>query len=212
MTTAVPSKSLDTTARLALLQAVAASTRVVGSEIDVSGKWYGLAYIHFARTQTSAAAAGVTYRFEACPVTTGTLGSNTASQWYVIGSYTTGIVAISDDVPSASSGAALTVASVTGFAAQDVCFVSVNAAAPTLANSEWFRVLSAASTTITAEENFKNTTIYSSGVVYDQAEIVTVPLDLSGVSRLRLVIDGLAHDKTFVTEVYLVSLDAVVST
>jgi hypothetical protein len=192
------------------IQAIASSSEVVGGEVDVTGKLGANAFIHFGRTTTSAPSSGVSFRFEACPVTTGTLGANAASQWYPLTTYTTSILAASNQTPSGTSGAALTVGAVTGFAAQDVALVSSSSGSPTLSNTEWCRVKSAASATITAEESLKNS--YSSGGIWNKAEIAMIPLDLAGVSRLRCVVDGSAHNQGFVCEVYLTTMDSVTST
>ena len=205
-TTTTSNTTLGTS--LITLQAIAASTTVVGSEADVTGKLSADIYIHFARTTTSAPSVGVSFRVESCPVGTGTIGSNAESQWYPEFVYTTGITAAFSQTPSATSGAALTVGAITNFAAQDVCFVSSSSGSPTLANSEWTRLKSAVSTTMTAEGSFKNN--YASGAIWNKAEIAKLgPIDLSGISRLRVVVDGSAHNQGFDCEVYMTTQDSL---
>lgn len=201
-------KTLGTT--LNALQTIASGGVVIGSEVSVLTNMAAGIYLHFGRTTTSAPTIGVTFLIEACSVPTGTLAANTESQWYPIASYTTGIIACSNQTPSATSGAALTVGAVTGFTAQELCVVSANSAAPTLSNTEWYRVKTAASTTITAYGNFKNA--YTTGGTWDQAEMAMMPVDLSGVGRIRCTIDGSGHNQAFLSEVYMVTTDSASST
>jgi hypothetical protein len=207
MTTTTPNKTLQTAANLIAIQKIAASTTVVGSEVNVATTFGALVHIHFGRITTTAPAAGVNFRIESCPETTGIIGSNAASQWYPIGTYTTGIAAASTEVPSATSTNTLSVPGVTGLAAQDVNVVSSVTSGYSEANTEWFRTVSAASTTVTAEENFKNA--YTTGGMWNHAEIAVVPIDVSAVARLRVVVDGSAHNQAFLTEVFMTTFDNV---
>lgn len=197
-----PSKTPGTS--LVALQNIAANTEVVSSEVAVSTTFAAIIFIHFGRVTTSAPTTGVSFRIE------GAAASSGAGKWFPISTYQTGITAAATEVPSATTGAALTVPAVTGFAAQNVAVVSSNASAPTSANTEWGRVKSAVSTTITMEENLINN--YTTGGIWNAAEIAAVPVDLSGVTRLRIVVDGSAHNQAFLTEVIMNTMDSLSST
>lgn len=195
MSTSTPAKTQGTT--LLALQAVSASSQVVGSEVDVSGKFGGIVFIHFGRDTTSAATVGVSFRIE------GAAKGSGAGQWYPLATIISGITAATGSNNSSTSSAAQTVASGTGFVAQDVCLVKDG----TLANSEWARIKSISGAVLTMEENLVNS--HSTGATYSKAEMWAIPVDLSAVGRLRLVADGVAHAQSFVTEAWLNTFDNV---
>jgi hypothetical protein len=200
-------KNITAGQSLIALTEKSASTSIIGSEIDVTGV-AAMVHIHFARNNTTAPTAGVNFRIEACPVSTGTLGANAASQWYPVGPiYTTGVTAAVASVPSSVSGAAITVAAGgASFTGGMVAMISSNSTSPTLSNTEWVRILSGATTLVTAEESLKNA--YSTGDIWSQAEMVAIPIDISAIGRLRLVADGSLHNATYLAEAYLVTLDS----
>lgn len=192
------------------LMELAASATTVGSEVDVSSKIGAIFHIHFGRTTASAPTVGVTFRVEVAAVGTGVMSANASSQWYTVASYTSSIIAAFAQTPSATATNALTVGAVTNFAAQDVCVVSSAHASPTLSNTEWCRLKAAASTTMTAEENFKNA--YTAGSIWNKAEVATIPIDLTGIGRVRVVVDGSAHNQTALLEVYMSTFDQIGAT
>lgn len=192
-----PSKTQGTT--LLSLQAVSASAEVVGSEVDVTGKFAGMVFIHFGRTTNAAPSAGVTFRIEAADKSSG------AGHWYPVAQVTTNINACNTSTNTSTSGANQTLASGTGFAVQDLCLVNDG----TQANAEWARIKSISSNVLTMEENLINS--HSTGSTYNKAEMYAIPIDLSGIGRLRVVADGSAHAQAFVCEAYLNTLDSVSS-
>lgn len=194
-----PTKTQGTV--LLALQSIAASSVVVGTEIDVTGKFAGLVSIHFGRTATVAPAAGVVFRIEAAGKSAG------GQQWYPLCSVVTGVSAANGPTNTSTAGAVQTVSANTGFAAGQVaCF-----APTTVANTEWARVVAqSGGTGITCEETIAGS--HTTGNTYNQAEMYAIPLDLSGIGRLRIVADGSAHNQTFRCEAYLNTLDNTSST
>jgi hypothetical protein len=189
------------------LSSVAASSVLVGQECSVANFFSGMCHIHFARTTSSAPATGVSFLIEACAESTTSISSNVASQWYPIGTYVTGVTAAVLGTVTATSSNVLTASGASSYAVQTVCMVSGVSSGWSDANTEWYRVNKATSSAITAYEPFKNS--YSSGSSYSQAEIASLPLDLSAVGRLRITADGSAHSQPFLTEVWLVSLYSI---
>lgn len=194
-TITTPSKTYGTT--LLALQSVSASAVVVGSEVDVTGKFSGVVYIHFGRTTTSAPSAGVTFRVEAAAKGSG------AGQWYPLTSVITNINACNSSTNVSTSGATQTLASGTGFAAQDIVLVSDN----TIGTAEWARVKSVAGAVLTMEENLVGS--HTTNSTYNKAEMYAIPIDFAGIGRLRVVADASAHAQSFVCEAFLSTLDSV---
>ena len=199
-TTTTPNKTEGTS--VLTLQSVSASSVVVSSSVDVSGKFGGIVDIFFARTSLTAPTVGVTYKVEVLAVSGGAVGD-----WVPLSQYTTGILQCNGGsaiANSSTSGAAETVASNgTSVAAGDSCYCKDG----TLANSEWFYVLSTASTTVTAQQSFANS--HTTGNIYNKAERIAIPLDLSAVSHLRVTADGSQHNQTFDTKVFLNTFDSL---
>src|SRR5438270_5788938 len=131
MTTTTPIKTEGTS--VLSLQSVSASSVVVSSSVDVSGKYGGVVGIFFARTTTTAPTVGVTYKIEGLAVSGGAVGD-----WVPIAQYSTGILQCNSGnaiANSSTSSATETVsANGTSIAAGDSCYCKDG----TLANSEWF--------------------------------------------------------------------------
>ncbi len=192
-----PTKTQGTS--LLSLQSIAASTTVVGSEVDVTGKFAGVVFIHFGRTTTSAPASGVSFRIEVADKASG------GNHWYPLTSVITNIAACNGPTNTSTSGAAQTVSAITGFVAQDICCI----APTTVANTEWARMVSSTGSVLTMEETISGS--HSTGNTYNKAEMYAIPLDLSGIGRLRVVADGSAHAQSFRCEAFLNTLDSVSS-
>ena len=197
MTVTTANKTEGTT--VLALQSVSASSVAIGGSQAVTTKFASVFNLFFARTATSAPAAGVTFRIEGLAVSGGSAG-----QWVPLASYTTGIIAAVTSAISSTSGAALTVAS---GGASFTAGLSAYVHDGTLANSEWFWVLSGASTVITAQENFINN--HTTGNAYTQAERASINVDLSAVSHVRVVADGSLHNQTFDCMATMSTFDSV---
>lgn len=187
-------------AALLALQSIAASSQIVGAEVDVSGKFAGTVFIHFGRTSTTAPTAGVIFRIEAADKASG------GNHWYPLTSVVSNITVAVGPTNSSTSGAVQNVSAATGLAAQDIVVI----APTTVANSEWARIKSISGNAITMEETIAGS--HSTGNLYNKAEMYAIPLDLSAIGRLRVVADGLAHNQSFICEAFLNTLDSVSST
>ena len=200
MTTTTPNKTEGTS--VLTLQSVSASSVVVSSSVDVSGKLGGVVNIFFARTTTTAPTVGVTFKVEGLAVSGGAVGD-----WIPISQYTTGILQCnggSTIANSSTSGAAETVsANGTSVSAGDSCYCKDG----TLGNSEWFYVLSSASTTVTAQQSFANS--HTTGNIFNKADRLSIPLDLAAISHLRVTADGSQHNQGFDTKVLLNTFDSL---
>jgi len=172
---------------------------VVGSEVNVTGKFTGTVFIHFGRTTAGVPTAGVTFRIEAAAKGSG------AGEWMPLTSVISNIIQCSTSTNVSTSGVAQTVASGTGFNPQDIILIADG----TVANSEWARLVSVSGAVLSMEEALVNA--HTTGSVYNKAEMYAIPLDLSSVGRLRVVADGSAHNQSFVCEAYLNTLDSVTS-
>lgn len=85
----------------------------------------------------------------------------------------------------AAGASTVVLAGNTNFAATDYVFFHQS----TLANSEWARVQSISSNTLTLTENLVNAMV-SGMVCRDQAEEWTYDIDLASANKIRLVVDG----------------------
>ena len=198
MAAAISTPSKTQGATLLALQAGSANAQIIGSELDVSGKLAGLAFIHFGRTNSvTSVGRGVILRIEAADKSSG------GNHWYPLWSVETGVQVINSQNNVSSSGAALTLAGSLGFSASDVIVIADG----TLASTEWARIKSMSGAVATMEETLGFS--HSTGTSYTGAQMFAAPLDLRGIGRLRLVADGMNHGVTFLIEAYLNTLDSV---
>lgn len=200
MTTSAPNQTIGTSLLTTPISLVSASSVLVGPSTSVANKFGGSVAIWFGRVTTSAPTVGVSFRLEKQYAASGL--------WVPVATYTTGIVAANSAAMSSVSSAVLTVASGgASFTAQQVALLSDG----TQANSEWGRVVSSTSTTITFEENLLNS--HTTGTAYNQAEMFTFEgIDLSNASHLRMVVDGSAHNRDCLVRAILNSFDSVANT
>lgn len=183
------------------LQSVAASTVLLSSAVDVSTKLAATLFIHFGRRSATAAGAGVNIRIEASAKSSGD------GYWFPLAIFTTAFAAVEAEAVSGtvSSGTnVITVASTTNLAAGDIIFIDNG----TIANSEWGRVKSiVANTSVTIEDNLVNA--QTGATMYDSAEMYACQLDLTGISRIRVVADGALFTQAFAIDVLMVSGDSI---
>jgi len=200
---ATPNKTVGTS--LLAIRTIANLTAVVGTAVDVSGKFSGVAYIHFGRTVTTALTNAMQFRLE------GSSKATLDGQWYPLYQWQSGVaVAVA---PSATAGAAgansITVTNTSMFPGS-LMFCQNG----TIGNSEWVRVATQVSTTsITTEDNLL--AAQTTSVISSQAEQWAIPLDFSGVGRVRLVCASgngtvtTGVGVTTVVEGFMTTLDAI---
>lgn len=186
---------------LLAIQSVAASTVVMSSAFDVSGKLGGLIHVRFGRRSATAAGAGVNIRLESSSAAS---GDNT---WFPFAIFTTAFAACEAEAltGTVSSGQkVLTLASTTNLTAQDVIFIDNG----TIANSEWGRIKSiSANTSVTIEDNLVNA--QTSSTIYDAAEIYSPVAFPEGSVRIRAVIDGSLFTQAFAINVELITINSI---
>jgi hypothetical protein len=183
------------------LQSNAASTVLVSSVISFANKLAATLFIHFGRRAATAAGAGVNIRVEA---------SSKASldgHWYPVAIFTTAFAAAEGEAVTgtvASGQKVITCASTTNLAAGDIIYIDNG----TIANSEWHRIKSiSANVSVTIEDNLLNA--QTSATMYDTAEMYVCQLDLTAISRLRVVIDGSLFTQACAIEIDMVSGDSI---
>jgi hypothetical protein len=164
------------------LQSVASNTVVMSSAQDVSTKFAATIFIHFGRRATTALTEGVEFRVE------GSSKSSGDGHWHTLASYKTNTIAAESEAVSGTVNSGtnvITVASTTNLVAKDVIYIDNG----TIANSEWGRIKTiSTNTSVTIEDNLVNA--QTGSTIYDQAEIAALHIDLTAVTRIRLVADG----------------------
>jgi hypothetical protein len=128
-------------------------------------------------------------------------GTPTADEWTVLAQFQPALGAsIGSQAVSGTEAAGQTVVTLaagTNFAGGDYVFFHNS----TIGNSEWCRVVSVATADLTLEEGLVNA--QTGATCRDQAEQFTALLDLTGINRLRVVIDGRATGQANIWEVLL---------
>lgn len=183
------------------LQTVAASTVVISSAVSTANKLAATLFIHFGREAETAAGAGVNIRIEASSKSSG------EGHWYPVAMFTTAFAACVSEAVSGTEGIGETVigaASTTGFTAGDIIFF-LNG---TIANSEWHRVKSiVTNTSVTLEDAL--VFAQTGSTFYDSAEMFVAHIDLSAISRIRVVADGSLFTQAFAIEVDMITGDSI---
>lgn len=185
MATATPNKTAGTT--LFTAADCASGSMYLGSEIDVSGKYSGTAFIRLGRTVTTALTNPVGFKLE------GSAKASGADWWVPLYVWTNAIIAVTGIIPASnllngatSAGATSYVLdSATGQNAGDLVFFYDSG------KYEWARTKSTSTVTATPLDPL----IFAHAdncVVLDQGEEFRVDLDLSNIKRLRLVVDTAA--------------------
>lgn len=190
---------------MALTQIASAAVQV-GSAVDVSGKAAVKAYVKMGRTVATALGNEVKFRLEGSAKTSGD------DEWVPLYEWTsaTGKTAATSTTLNGATTAGNTTAlltSGTGFAAGSMCYFRETG---TPANSEWSRVKSLSTNTITLEE--AQTRNHSNSIaVTTLAEMWALDIDIAAVVRIRLVVDtaSAASGQTVDVIGWLTTLDSL---
>lgn len=189
-------------AALLALQSVAASSVVVGSAFDMSGKIGGMVQVRFGRRATTAAGAGANIRIE---VSKAAAGDNS---WFPLAIFTSAFAATNSQPITTTSNAAqnvLTMTTTTNMAIGDVVFIDNG----TIGNSEWARIKAvSAAASVTIEDNLVNNQANTTPV-YRAAEIYPPVAIPEGVYRIRAVADGSLFTQAWAVEVTLTTVDSI---
>jgi hypothetical protein len=185
----------------------ATATVTVGSAVDVSGKLLGRIYAKLGRSATTAFTNEMTFRLEASAKASGN------DEWFPILTWRSGFgktAAVAPTVNDASFNAgdtSFTISSATSIVAGSLLYFRETG---TPANSEWCRVAGVSGTTITLEE--ATTRNHTNGItVTNLAEYFSWDVDLSALSRIRLVVDSASAASGVTADViaWLTTLDSV---
>lgn len=195
------SYTLNKTAGGTLLacQAVAASSVVVGSAVDLSTKMGALVFVRFGRRSATAAGAACNVRVELSSL------SALDNSWFPLATLSSTFAACEAEAVSgvvAAGATVITVASTTNLAAGDVIVLDNGA------SSEWCRIKSiVAATSVTVEDAL--VTAATGLTMYDSAEIFAPVYVPEGSYRVRVVADGSLFTQAFLVEARYVSLDSI---
>lgn len=185
----------------ALTQA-AGSVVTISSAIDVSTKLAATMFIHFGRRIATAGGAGVTFRVEASAKSSGD------GFWWSLAQFTTSFAATTYTALGGSGNDAATPTLTftnTGFAIGDIIHIDDGTSTST---GEFHRVKALISTTgLTLEDNL--VAGHNSKSVSRAAEMFVAALDLTAISRIRLVVDGSLFTQVNSFEAFLVSGDSI---
>jgi len=185
------------------LQSVASNSVVASAAQDVSTKLAALVCIHFGRRAAAALTEGVEFRIE---------GSSKASgdgHWFPLASIKTAIAACESEAVTgnnAAGQAVLTCASTTNLLVGNIVFIDNT----TIGNSEWGRIKTVTTnTSITLEDNLLNAQNNPAPTIYNGAEMYALPLDLTAVTRLRVVVNASNTGQAVAVEVFMVTGDSI---
>jgi hypothetical protein len=214
MTTTTTATKTASSALLALTQQATAAV-TVGSAVDVSTKFAIRIFVKMGRTVATALTNEVGFRFEASPATSGNDEWVPVFQWT---SATGKTAANSTTLNGATSANASTyiVTSATGITTGDYLYLRETG---TPANSEWSRVGTISSATVTPTDNLTRAHTNSIAIT-DLGEFFTFDFDVSTMERVRLVVDSAsgnqgttaASGQTVDVLAWYVSLDSVLGT
>lgn len=176
-----PTKTIGTALLAHTQQATATVT--VGSAVTVTA-FSGKVSIKIGRTTSTALAAEILFRLE------GAFTGTNNDEWATLYSFTSSTcktTASSTTLNGATSAndATFVVTSATGIIAGDWLYLRETG---TPANSEWVEVKSMSGTTVTPFNNLTRAHTNSINVA-DTAETITFDVDLTGLSKIRLIVD-----------------------
>ena len=194
-----PTKSIQTA--LLSLQALNSNTVLISSVLDVSTIFAAEILIHFGRRATSALTSGVIFRVE------GSAKASGDGHWFTLAAVQTDTAAAESEAVSGSVNAGtnvITVASTTNLTVGDIIYIDNG----TIGNSEWGRIKSiSTNTSVTIEDNLVNA--QTSSTIYDQAQIISMLVDLAAIKRLRVVADASNSGQNCACEVECITLDSI---
>jgi hypothetical protein len=183
------------------LQSLASNSVVVSNVLDVSTIFAAQVFIHFGRRAAAALTIGVNFRLE------GSAKATLDGHWYPLAIVTSDAAAAESEAVSGTVIAGtnvITVASTTNLAAGDLVYIDNS----TIGNSEWGRIKSiVTNTSITIEDNLLNA--QTGATIYDQAQIMSMLVDLAAVKRIRMVVDGSGTGQAVAVEVEIITLDSI---
>lgn len=189
---------------LAAWQDVATANVIVGTALDVSTKLAATVFAFLGRNSSSAFTAGwPNIRIE------GSAKASGNDAWVPLATFQpvigASIAATTLNGAVSANASSFVVTSATNIAAGDMMFLGHTS---DTTKYELVRVKSVSGTTITPEENVTNA--HDTGAVAsDQAEAYAASLDLTGITRIRAVIDNAGSGRTIYVQVLCVTGDSI---
>lgn len=191
-----------TEASLFAIASVASNTIDEGSAVDVASYYAGDIRVRIGRGTGTAFTAAPRIRIQKTYKT-----SPTANDWVTALEFAPALGAsIGSQAVSGTEAAGQTVVTLaagTNFAAGDFVFFHNG----TIANSEWHRVQSVSGADLTLDEALVNA--QTGATCRDQAEEWNEVVDLLGVQKLRVVVDGSGSGQAIIVEVVMGAVSAL---
>jgi len=186
MATITPNKTQGQTLLAHTQQATATVTR--GSAIDVSGKYSLRYFVSLGRSVATALTNEVLFRIEASAKSSANDEWFPLYQWNSVSGKTAATSTTINDGAVNASDTTFVLTSGTGIVSGDYIYLRETG---TPANSEWVRVDSIATNTVTCEALTRG---HTNGIaVTDLAERFIGSIDCSDIGRIRLVVDTAAN-------------------
>jgi hypothetical protein len=205
MTTSTLTKTQGTALLAHTQQATAAIT--VGSAVDVSTKSAVQIFVKMGRSTSTAFSNEMQFRLEASAKSSGNDEWVPVYQWTSQSGKTAATSTTLNDASCNAADTTFVLTSGTGITAGDHVYLRETG---TPANSEWVRVVSVSTNTVTIEEGL--TRNHTNGInVADLAESWTFSINVAAIGRIRLVVDSASAATGVTADViaWLVSLDSV---
>ena len=182
----------------------------IGSAVDVSTAWSARVFFRMGRSVTNALTNELKFRLEASAKSSGNDCWYPMAEWNSLFGKTACVAPTVNDASFNAADTTFVVSSGTSIVAGSILYVRETG---TPANSEWMRVASISGTTVTLEEGV--TRNHTNGVtVTTYGEMFSFDVDLSGVGRLRLVVDSAsaASGQTVDVLAWITTLDSALGT
>lgn len=199
-----PNKTVAQTLLAHTQQATATVTR--GSAIDVSGKLALRYYVAMGRTVATALTNELAFRLEASPETSGNDNWLPIYSWVSVNGKTAATSTTINDASVIAGDTTFVLTSGTGITAADIIYLRETG---TPGNSEWVRVDSISTNTVTCEALTRS---HTNGInVADLAEFFTGSISCDDIVRIRLVVDSAtnASGQTVDVQAWYTTLDSL---
>lgn len=188
-------KVVATSGNLFSMASVTSNTVVIGSTISVLTDYEVAVRIRMGRGTGTAFTTAPIFRLEGSG-----MASPNADQWDLLAQFQCAVGAsIASQALTAgisASDTTATVGAVTNFAAADFVFIHD----PTVGNSEFKHVLSAASTTITFWDGCVRAHAITTTTIRDQAEEYFALLNVAALQNIRLIVDASGSGQACIVE------------
>lgn len=186
---------------LAAPQSLASNTVFTSGVQSVTTAFAAAVLIHFGRRADTALSASAIIRVE------GSAKSSGDGHWWTLASWNTKIAAVTSRAVNGTCASGQNVVAMTataGMTVGDIVYIDNG----TIANSEWHRIkVVTTNTSITLEDNLVNA--QTGATVYPAGEFFLAQVDLSAITRLRVVVNGSGTGQAVALEIEVITLDSI---